>query len=283
MTESEKLIVLMEKANTPKPLDGPWDTALVNNAAKLRPDLWERADALKKHRGFECATQRTACSEVELVHAGNEYNQQQWRHAKPYVQIAEDQLFEAERQAAACLPPAPPPPPAPVAQPPAPVSAPPPQPAPAPQAVQLSASVVFNFDKHTRGEMRPQSRAELDALVQKLKDGITISDIKLVGHADRLNGTGNPQYNRRLSGKRADTVRRELESLGVNPALITFNYRGDAEPLATCDGKFKNKRALEECLLPNRRVEVKCERRPVVAQAGTAGKPLSAMASSASS
>ena len=258
MTESEKLIVLMEKASTPKPLDGPWDTALVNNAAKLRPDLWERADALKKHRGFECATQRTACSEVELVHAGNEYNQQQWRHAKPYVQIAEDQLFEAERQAAACLPPAPPPPPpAPVAPPPAPVPPPPPAPVAAvPQAVQLSANVVFNFDKHTEREMRPQSRAELDSLAQKLKDGITVTAIKLVGHADRLNGTGNPRYNRQLSEKRANTVRRQLESMGVNPALISFDYRGDAEPIATCDGKFKNRLALEECLLPNRRVEV---------------------------
>ena len=122
LTESEKLIDLMERARSPKPLDGPWDTALVNDAAKLRPDLWARADALKKHGGFAGATQRTACSEVELVHAGNQYNQQQWRHAKPYVQIAEDQLFEAERQAEACLPSA-----APAA-----VVAPAPAPAPAP-------------------------------------------------------------------------------------------------------------------------------------------------------
>ncbi len=249
MTESEKLIDLMERASSPKPLDGPWDTALVNNAAKLRPDLWERADALKKHRGFACATQRTACSEVELVHAGNEYNQQQWRHAKPYVQIAEDQLFEAERQAEACLPA---PAPAPVVVPaPVPVPA-----APAPQAVQLSANVVFNFDKHSAADMRGQSRPELEALAQKLKEGVKVTSIKLIGHADRLNSTGNTKYNQQLSEKRARTVREYLASLGVDPALISFEYRGDTEQIAKCDGKFKNKRALEECLLPNRRVEV---------------------------
>jgi OmpA-OmpF porin, OOP family len=253
MTESEKLIELMERAISPKPLDGPWATALVNNAAKLRPDLWERADAVKKHRGFACATQRTACSEVELVHAGNEYKQQQWRHAKPYVQIAEDQLLEAERQAEACLPPATParvmaPAPAP-----APLSLPA---APTPQAVQLSANVVFNFDKHSAADMRGQSRPELEALAQKLKEGVKVTSIKLIGHADRLNSTGNTKYNQQLSEKRARTVREYLVSLGVNAALITFEYRGDTEQIAKCDGKFKSKLALEECLLPNRRVEV---------------------------
>jgi OmpA-OmpF porin, OOP family len=253
MTESEKLIDLMERAGSSKPLDGPWDTALVNQSAKLRPDLWERADALKKHRGFACAAQRTACSEVELVHAGNEYKQQQWRHAKPYVQIAEDQLFEAERQAEACLPPAPArvvvaPAPAPV---PAPAAA-----APAPQEVKLSANVVFNFDKHTAAEMRGQSWAELEALAKGLKEGVKVTAVKLVGHADRLNSTGNTKYNQQLSEKRARTVREYLVSLGVNPSLISFEYRGDTEQIAKCDGKFKNKRALEECLLPNRRVEV---------------------------
>jgi OmpA-OmpF porin, OOP family len=57
-------------------------TPLVNGAAKLRPDLWDAAQKLKAHPGFRCAAQKTACAEVELVHAGNEFNQQQWRHEK---------------------------------------------------------------------------------------------------------------------------------------------------------------------------------------------------------
>ena len=253
MTESEKLIVIMEKAGSPAPLSSPWDTPLVNKAAKLRPDLWARYDALKKHSGFACAAQRTACSEVELVHAGNEFNQQQWRHAKPYVQIAEDQLFEAERLAEACNPPAPKVVMAPVL-----VPAPVPVPVPSPviEAVQLAANVVFNFDRHTTAEMRPQSRAELDELVAKLKAGITVKAVKLNGHADRLNNTGNVKYNQQLSEKRAITVREYLVAAGVSPALISFEYKGDTEQVAECGAKFKNKRLLEECLLPNRRVAV---------------------------
>ena len=181
------------------------------------------------------------------MHAGNEFNQQQWRHAKPYVQIAEDQLFEAERLAEACNPPAPKiamvPPPVPV-------------PAPVIEPVQLAANVVFNFDRHTTAEMRPQSRAELDALIAKLKAGITVKAVKLNGHADRLNNTGNVKYNQQLSEKRAITVREYLVAAGVSPALISFEYKGDTEQVADCGGKFKNKRLLEECLLPNRRVAV---------------------------
>ncbi len=122
--------------------------------------------------------ERTACSEVELVHAGNEYNQQQWRHAKPCVQIAEDQLFEAERQAEACLPPAALASAVATATPPASAPA-----APAPQTVRLSANVVFNFDKFTAQEVRGQSRAELEALAQRLKEGVKVDAVKLVGSA----------------------------------------------------------------------------------------------------
>jgi hypothetical protein len=38
------------------------------------------------------------------VHAGNENKQQGWRHANPYVQIAEDLLATADSDAQACIP-----------------------------------------------------------------------------------------------------------------------------------------------------------------------------------
>ena len=102
--ESEKLIHAMERGAAPLPIDTP----LVNGAARLRPDLWARALALRSHEGWRCAQAKSACGEVELVHAGNEHNQQQWRHAKPYLQLAEDLIGEAEGQAASCVPVAPP-------------------------------------------------------------------------------------------------------------------------------------------------------------------------------
>lgn len=258
LAQSEQLIALMEKAASPRPLDGPWDTPLVNGAPRVRPDLWARAAALRQHGGFACAAQRTACAEVELVHAGNELAQQQWRHAKPYVQIAEDQLGEAEQAAAACLPPAAPvvaPAPAPAPSPaPAPVQA--AQPAPVAQPVSLRVQVVFNFDRHTLDQVRPDSRRELDALVQQVRQGLQVQAIRLVGHADRLNHTGRADYNLRLSERRAATVRDWLVRQGLPASVITAEHRGDTEQVAACADTPSQDGPLQACLLPNRRVEV---------------------------
>jgi len=247
LSESEKLIQGMEQGLNPLPTDTP----LVNGAARLRPDLWERAGALRGHAGFRCVQQKLACAEVELVHAGNEFNQQQWRHAKPYVQIAEDLIGEAQEGAAACVPP-----PAPAAPPGAVV-------APV-HHVELGAGVLFNFDRFETADMLPSSLVQLRAAVrQAQRDKLVIDAIKLSGHADRLNGTGHSDYNQRLSERRVATVKAELVRLGVDAALISTMATGDTEPVEVCERRFKNVGELQECLLPNRRVDVLIEaRRP---------------------
>lgn len=263
MTESEKLIVGMEGNVSPLPMDTP----LVNSAARLRPDLWDRAFALRGHAGWRCAAQKAACAEVELVHAGNEINQQQWRHAKPYVQIAEDLIGEAQELAAGCVPPPAPPPPAPEIKPAPPVPAPVMVPTPPPlalQQVQLSAGVLFNFDKHDTKNMRPFSVVQLEELVRKVqREKLIVQSIKLSGHADRLNSTGQSDYNQRLSEKRVATVKAELAKLGIDPKLMSAAASGDSQQIQGCEQRFKVQVDLQECLLPNRRVEVVIEaRRP---------------------
>ena len=235
MTESEKLIVGLEQKATPMPMDTP----LVNGAARLRPDLWERTAGLKQHEGFQCAWRQVACAEVELVHAGNEYNQQQWRHAKPYVQIAEDLVSEANELAGRCLP-----------APAAPVAA---AVAPLPVSVALSAQVLFEFDEHTSDRIR----AELDALIARVKlEGIRIESLALIGHADRLNSTGEEDYNLQLSQKRVNTVRDLLAAKGLTATSVTTNAKGDAVQVKACQAQFTKRAELQECLLPNRRVQI---------------------------
>ena len=252
LTESEKLIVGMEKKVTPLPTDTP----LINGAVRLRPDLWARTQALQVHAGFACAAQKAACADVELVHAGNEHNQQQWRHAKPYVQMAEDLIAQAESAASNCLPPAAVPLACPVAATPSCV-VPAPTTAPAPEKLQLSAAVVFNFDRFTQPEMRPQSQASLKDLIRQTQgEKVKVQEILLTGHADRLNSTGKKDYNQELSRKRAETVRQLLVEAGLPAAIVSYEYLGDTRPVVKCDGKFKTTAELEECLLPNRRVEV---------------------------
>ncbi len=229
-------------------------TPLVNDAAKLRPDLWDALTKLKGHTGFRCAAQKTACAEVELVHAGNEFNQQQWRHAKPYVQIAEDLVADAQRAAEACVPP-----PAPVV-----AAAPAPTPvAPAPAVVapvpfNAAANVLFNFDKRDMPNVRTYTKDQLDTLIAQVKTGnVNVNSIKLTGHADRLNSTGDAQYNIKLSQDRVDTIKSYMTANGVSPALISTEFKADGQQIEACTkAKFASAAELQECLLPNRRVEV---------------------------
>lgn len=252
--ESLKITDYLGKGGDPAAAGNPaWPTPLVNNAEKLRDDLWTTAAKLRDHPGWRCAEQKAACAEVELAHAGNEFNQQQWRHAKPYVQIAEDLVADAQKAAEACVPA--PPPPAPVAAAPAPAPAPA---APPPAPVNLSANVLFNFDKRDLPNVRPYTKDQLDSLIAQVKGGtVTVSRIQLIGHADRLNSTGNANYNRQLSQDRVATIRNYMVSAGVPADLISIEYKADSEQIAACTkDKFRSNTELQECLLPNRRVEV---------------------------
>lgn len=100
LDESEKLVAAMEVHAVPLPSETP----LVAEATRLRPDLWQRVHELKQGPGFACAAPKAACAEVELVHAGHENAQQGWRHARPYLRIAEEQLAEASTLAERCAP-----------------------------------------------------------------------------------------------------------------------------------------------------------------------------------
>ena len=228
LDESVRLIDGMERGVSPLPTDTP----LVNDAKYLRADLWQRLKLIHGTPGFECAAQKVACGEVELVHAGNEFNQQQWRHSKPYIQMAEDLTNEAEALARQCQP---------AAQP--------------PQNMSLTANVVFDFDRDTRRHMRAQSLQGLEqALGRIAAEKLGLVGVELVGHADRLKGPSDA-YNQGLSERRAQTVRQYLIDKGIAADKIRYTWRGDSEQVQACDGLSGAK--LRECLLPNRRVEVK--------------------------
>jgi outer membrane protein OmpA-like peptidoglycan-associated protein len=125
------------------------------------------------------------------------------------------------------------------------------------QELLLSAGVVFNFDRHDAANMRPYSVAQLEALVQRIqREKLVVRSIQLAGYADRLNGTGQGDYNQRLSAKRVATVKAALEKLGIAAALMTTSAGGDSLQVHGCEARYTRTGDLEECLLPNRRVEV---------------------------
>ncbi len=196
------------------------------------------------------------------MHAGNEYNQQQWLHENPYIQIAEDLTVEAETASSACIPNKAPQAVSmePQAQAKIVVAAPPPTPS-VPvilsKPLLLSGRVLFNFDKRDAANIRESSMVALNELIGKTKvQGTRIEKLIVTGHADQLNATGNTRYNIELAKDRAETVRQILLSSGIKTELIEVEARADAQPIASCPQKFKRPGDLQECLLPNRRVEV---------------------------
>ena len=224
------------------------ETPLVNGAARLRPDLWNRLDGLTQASGSSCGAALVACAQVELVHAGNEYRQIGWRHARPYVQIAEDKTEDAATAVAHCAasPPA--------AGPSAAAAVAPATPAPPAEQTEhltIEAEVLFRFAGGAWSDLQPRGRTLLDDLASHLHDSYSsIRLIELSGYTDRL---GSRAYNLSLSSERADTVRATI-ARGVG-APIEAHGKGSEDPVSRCSTKLRGA-PLHACLKPDRRVEI---------------------------
>ena len=239
LQESAKIVAALEDGSTPNPGDA---TPLVNDATRLRDDLWASFGQLRASPGFSCAAQKVACGEVELVHAGNEYKQQGWRHANPYVQLAEDAQAAAQSAAASC-----------------PVDKPKPDPQPEilpprieHEHITLDMDALFRFDKAGPADVLPQGLEKIRDLAARLQQGyVQIDTLSVTGHTDRL---GADSYNQALSEKRALTIKQLLRQHGIENVISAYG-KGKAEPVVACD-KVAPRAALIACLQPNRRVEI---------------------------
>ncbi|MCX8522177.1 MAG: OmpA family protein [Rhodoferax sp.] len=147
--------------------------------------------------------------------------------------------------------------PAPEPEPPPPPPAPEPEaapiviPVPVPEKVSFSGDALFPFDK---ADLRPESRALLDELVQKL-EGTTPEMLTVTGHTDRL---GPPAYNQRLSERRALTVKNYLVSKNIPAERIQAQGLGETQPMTTaadCKGTRATAKLIA-CLQADRRVDV---------------------------
>jgi len=155
--------------------------------------------------------------------------------------------------------------------------APAPEPAPIPvvvtiEKISLSSEVLFAFDSAT---LREEGKRELDALAQRIA-GASLEGIAAIGYADRI---GSSKYNKGLSEKRAEEVKRYLAFKGVDASLLRAEGRGESEPVTggQCKGlgaeRAGNKK-LVECLQPDRRVEIEVlgTRTATAAQSASGGE-----------
>lgn len=217
------------------------DTPLVNDAVKLREDLWARIDAIKASPGFRCAAQATACAEVALVRAGNEMHDGGWRHANPYVRIAELLATQANAAETACVTPA---------EPTAKVEA--------PERFDVEADALFAFDRSDLDGLLPGGRGHLDAAASAIRADATVRAVRVIGHTDRL---GSDAYNQALSERRAATVKSYLQTRGVRLPIEAIGV-GERQPsgmTGDCSGE-RATAALTQCLQPDRRISIQLDR-----------------------
>lgn len=235
LAESVKLVDALEKGVTP-PVTNP----LIGGAVRLREDLWARAERGRTGAGAACVAAQAACLDVQLVWMGHEYAEGGWRHANPYIGMAEQMTSRMEAEQATCATPAA-------------------TPAAAPVIVErvierlvLATDAVFQFDRAGLNDIGAAGRARLDAIAERARSLQGIERISLVGHTDRLGGA---DYNERLSLQRAAAVRDHLVSRGLDASLFSVEGRGSAEPVKTCSDTL-SRAALIACLQDNRRVEL---------------------------
>jgi OmpA-OmpF porin, OOP family len=213
------------------------DNPELRTASTVRPDLWKLLLAAKTSPQFaQCreAQRLTACSEVELIHAGHEAWTRGFDESQRLVDGVQKGLSSIDSALKACTP-------QPVA---APVAM------PVPQKMTLQGDATFRFDRSDLGGMLPEGKAKLSQLIRDLKQADDVTAIHIEGYSDRL---GNDRYNRSLSERRAQTAKRYLQNGGVQ-VPISARGLGKENPVVQCNNR--DHQALIDCLAPNRRVEL---------------------------
>jgi OmpA-OmpF porin, OOP family len=254
--EAARLVDALERKQDPG-----MQTPLVSQAAKLRADLWETAERIKRNQDNNlcCATLETAYCEVQLVWSGHALaNLGGYKRANGHVRMAEDLCQEAEKKVCTT---------APVPEP----IVPTPERVPAAKVVELKleAIALFRHDRFDKSNLLPDSVVQLKAFANRVKN-IKVTHLDLTGFADQTNSTGDAQYNVKLANKRAATVQSYLKELGVDLSHAEMSGKSDSAPVKTdcpipkgSNGVvFTRARkadilAYNDCLQPNRRVEVR--------------------------
>lgn len=109
-------------------------------------------------------------------------------------------------------------------------------------------TVYFDFNKST---LNSKEKAKLDQLSKMIKDAKDVESLDLVGFADQIGDTG---YNKRLSIRRAETVKAYLASKGLKTRKTRIEGMGESKPVTSCNHADRKQQIA--CLAEDRRVEI---------------------------
>jgi len=107
-----------------------------------------------------------------------------------------------------------------------------------PKSRIITHGILFDVDK---ASIKPQSMGTINEIYQFLKDDPSLK-FEIEGHTDN---TGESQHNLQLSQERADAVKLQLISLGIDPSRLTTKGFGDSKPIvdnSSPEGKANNRR-----------------------------------------
>jgi outer membrane protein OmpA-like peptidoglycan-associated protein len=122
---------------------------------------------------------------------------------------------------------------------------PPPPPPPVKKArlvgkkIEILEKVMFDYNKAT---IKRESHELLNDVASVIKENPTITKISIEGHTD---SDGSDKYNKKLSQKRADSVKEFLAKAGIDANILEAIGYGEERPIAdntTDEGKEKNRR-----------------------------------------
>jgi len=97
------------------------------------------------------------------------------------------------------------------------------------------------FFEHNQYKLKPESFSELNRLIKFLKKNPEMK-IEIAGHTDNI---GTPEYNKKLSQQRANSVKEYLLKNGIESQKLVSEGYGQTKPIQTnetVEGRAKNRR-----------------------------------------
>ncbi len=116
--------------------------------------------------------------------------------------------------------------------------------------VKFDSGILFDVDKT---DIKPAAQTNLQNLAASLQKNPQ-TNIFIIGHTD---DTGTPDHNVDLSLRRAVSVKEYLTTVGVNPARLNTQGKGETEPIVdngTSVGRAQNRR-VEIVILANSKMK----------------------------